>query len=70
MRQAQREVKTMERTDQEEIEASGDAIVIAGAIEYGLGLIASAIRDLAKGMNGEEVIEDEQSETYLDGTRK
>lgn len=56
----------------EEIEVSGDAIALAEAIGYcgdGFHAIARAIEKLAASMNGDEC-DPEESETYLDGTRK
>lgn len=47
------------------VEASGDAIILA----EGLHAIASAIREVAKAMAGDEV-EDSGVEYYLDGSRK
>lgn len=55
---------------QETVEASGEAIVIADAIYGGLAEIASAIREVAKAIAGDDVGEPEESETFLDGTRK
>lgn len=51
-----------------EVEASGDALVIAGAIHD----LADAIRGYAKVMAAENGMDDgpEQDEVYLDGTRK
>lgn len=65
--------KEKTRGSEEEIQATGESIIIAEAIGHvgdGLFEIAAAIREYARAMNGDEVIEDEQSETYLDGTRK
>jgi hypothetical protein len=55
---------------QDAIEASGDTIVIADAIYAGLAEIAGAIREVAKALAGDEVGEPDESEVYLDGTRK
>lgn len=63
--------KETNRGSEEEIQATGDAIVIAEAIGHvgeGLFAIAKAIRELARVEAGEEI--EEESETYLDGTRK
>lgn len=56
----------------EEIEASGDTIVLADAIGYigeGLHAIARAIERLARAQEGDEPMDDD-SDTYLDGTSK
>lgn len=53
-----------------EIEATGDALVIADAIERGLDGIARAIWGVVKVMNGEEDENDGGVEYYLDGTKK
>jgi hypothetical protein len=57
MRRAPGKDQTMDRTDEgETIEASGDAIVIAGAIHD----LADAIRQHARAMSGEEPTEESQ----------
>lgn len=50
------------------VEASGDALVIADAIYGGFQLLAAAVDRLTASMDGEEP-EDEEPETYLDGSR-
>lgn len=54
---------------QEEIEATGDAIVIADSIRYAGEQIAGSIRELARALefNGEP---EEEPEFYLDGSKK
>ena len=52
-----------------EIEASGDAIIIADAIYGGLAEIAAGLRAIAKALEGEEG-EPQEEEYYLDGTKK
>lgn len=52
------------------IEATGDAIIIADAIERGLGAIAEAVRMVTRGLMGEDAEPVEESDFYLDGTRK
>lgn len=63
-------VKEESNRSEEQIEASGDAIVIADAIYGGLAEIAGAIRELAKAQAGEDYGDAEESDTYLDGSRK
>lgn len=50
----------------QEVEASGDAIVIADAIRTGLDGIAEAIRMVAREMRGEEI--EDEPKRYMDGT--
>lgn len=62
----------MDEKEGEEIAVSGDAIALAEAIGYcgdGFHAIARAIEKLAASMAGDEM-EPEESEAYLDGTRK
>lgn len=58
------------RESQGEIQATGDAIVLAEAVYNGLIEIADAIREVGKMLNeGENVEEPVEFEKYLDGTR-
>lgn len=55
--------------EQAEIEASGEAILIAEAILAGFGELAAAVRELAKALadEGDEV--EPEPERYLDGSK-
>lgn len=53
----------------QEIEASGEAIIIANAIYEGFANLANAIREHTRAITAEEVSEERPPETYLDGGR-
>lgn len=53
-----------------EIEASGDTVVLADAIYGGFALLAGAVRELAKAMNGEPGEPQNDEEFYLDGSKR
>ena len=60
-----------EETDQIEIDASGDAIIIGESIRYlgdCLRDIAGAVRELAKAYKSDGEEEPEMPSTYLDGS--
>lgn len=53
----------------EEIEASGDAIIIAQAIQFGFGELADAIREVARAIADEGEDVEREPERYLDGSK-
>lgn len=53
----------------EEIEASGDAIIIAQAIQFGFGDLADAVRELARAIADEGDDVEREQERYLDGSK-
>lgn len=55
--------------EQAEIEASGEAILIAEAILAGFGDLAAAVRELARAVNDEGDDVEPEPERYLDGTK-
>lgn len=60
-----------EETDQIEIDASGDAIIIGESIRYladSVREFAGAVRELAKAYKSDGAEEPEEMSTYLDGS--
>ena len=55
--------------EQAEIEASGEAILIAEAILAGFGELAAAVRELARSVSDEGDDVEPEPERYLDGSR-
>ena len=55
--------------EQAEIEASGDAFIIADAILKGFRELAAAVRELARAVSDEGDDVETEPERYLDGTK-